>query len=171
MVKTPDKWRAAFRWVLPALGLSFFFLFLGQLANLYGIILLAYAGGGFLVVTLVLYLGYLNARIYSLEMRATRIEGEEVELLDSEEKGRLRGELKRQLEEIPSLRKIHPSSKEGVKLREWRRRTLALLGNAYGGYNAEVEDFDSLSFRRYPESDLNEAQAIIKVAIEMRLAE
>lgn len=149
--------------LLVPIGVAIIGSVLGFYFNLFGFSAVIIISMGFAIIVLSVYVLRLRSQI---ERQAAE---DEPTPLTAEEKDRLKEELRNQLEEIPSLREIHPHSQEAVKLREWRRRTLALLEKAYGEYTAEVEDFEELSFRRFPDHDLNEAQAILKVAIEIQL--
>ncbi len=172
MVADSEKWGAVLKWAVPALGISFLGLVVGQLTNLYGFAVVAYFGVAFLLAVLALFLIYLRARIGNLETRirpleqgTTRGGAESVEPLTGEERDRLRQQLEELLDQIPELRTI----KDRPRLRLWRRQCLALLGRAYGGYTSEVEDFEEIDFA-YTLAALDEAGAILTVAIKIHLA-
>ncbi len=172
MVLDSDKWRAVLRWAVPAFGITFLGLFVGQLTNLYGLAVVAYFGVAFLLAVLALFLIYLRARIGDLETRirplergATRGDAESVKPLTDEERDTLRQHLEELLEQIPELRTI----KDPPRFRLWRRQCLAFLERAYGGYTSQVEDFEEIDFD-YTLAALDEAGAILTVAIEIHLA-
>ncbi len=172
MAPDSQRWRVLLRWVIPTLALSLVFLFIGQLANFYGSVVVAYSGVAFLLSVLAIFLLYMHAWIGELETRTRALEkGANREGAESltppvgDERERLRQQLRELLDQIPGLQ----VSNDRPRLRLWRRQCLARLEKAYGGYTSEVEDFEGINFN-HTDAALDEAGAILTVAIEIHLA-
>lgn len=121
--------------------------------------------------------------IYILQLRARLTEGAGAESgwhpPSAWQLDEICDELKGLLGQIPDFRHspMPLAGEAQTRLMEWRRRSLAILGQAFGPDSVEYEDFYELQFERAAglRSErnfilaLDDAQAIFKTAIEVQL--
>ncbi len=171
----PGQWRAAWRWLLVPLVISIVGSALSALFPLYGIPVFAIPASAVGILFLAFILLEMRGRILQLE------EGQEkggFQPLQGAEKERICRQLKEQLSEMPSIRRLSLSnSEQRTKVLEWHRKTTALLQKAYGGYTGEVQEFEELRLESRVRGGsitarrpmLDEAEAILRTVIDVVL--